>query len=146
MLYSNECTGGLMTSVITVRINIYGSSAVLFSSSKRYSQTRGGTLWRMQWDLRPLLMHNSSNPTWAWCSFPAAALGRWILQQLDVVDAGALHLRSTGGSEQRPGTLQGPWEFWAPQQPGSSTGSWKQSSAPCVIQLWHITDFFLTHN
>lgn len=33
-----------MTSVITVTIYVYGSSVVLFSSSKRYSQTRGGTL------------------------------------------------------------------------------------------------------
>lgn len=49
------------------------------------------------------------------------------------------------GNEQRPGALQGPWEFWAPQQPGSSLGSWKQSSVLHVIWLWHITDLFLTH-
>lgn len=133
-----------MTSVITVTIYVYGSSVVLFSSSKRYSQTRGGTLWSMQWDFFcPLLMHNSSNTIWPQHSLPAAALSRWILHQLDVLDPTALHLRSTEGSEEGAGTLQGPWQFWAPQQPGSSTDSQKQNSAPHVIWLWQNTDLFL---
>lgn len=116
-LYSNEYTGGLMTSVITVRIYVYGSSIALFSFSKRYSQTRGGTLWSTHWDFScPLLMHNSSNTILTTAQFSCCSPRQMNLAQLDVVDPTALHLRSTEGSEQTPGTVQGPWEFWAPQQ------------------------------
>lgn len=134
-LYSNEYTGGLMTSVITVRIYVYGSSVALCSSSKRYSQTRGGTLWSMQWDFCPLLMHNSSNTIWPRRSFPAAALSRWILHQLDVLDPTALHLRSTERSEQTPGTLQCPWQLWAPQQQHRQLKA--ELSSSCDLPVTH---------
>lgn len=138
-LYSNEYTGGLMTSVITVRIYVYGSSIVLFSSSRRYSQTRRGTLWSMQWDFCPLLIitlpiqseHSAVFPLQPSADESCISWMWWIPQPCT--------LDPLKGNEQRPGTPQGPW------QPGSSMGSWKQSSAPHVIWLWHITDLFLTH-
>lgn len=137
-LYSNEYTGGLMTSVITVRIYIYGSSIVLFSSSRRYSQTRGGTLWSMQWDFCPLLMHNSSNTIWPQHSFPTAALSRWILHQLDVVDPTALHLRSTEGewaeTRSSPGSLGVLSTTAAWQQPGQLKA---ELSPSCDLTVTH---------